>query len=405
MNSECVDLIYLDPPFNSNRNYSAPIVSKAAGAAFKDTWTLDDVDLAWLGQIAEQDERLYSLIHAAGLTHGPGMKSYLVMMAVRLLEMHRVLKPTGSVYLHCDPTANHYLKMLMDSIFGKSNFRNEVLWVYNRFSRRGSGFPSMHDMILFYGKTKDLVFNKQEVAPRNSKRYEKGYHTVVDSGEKKLLVYDAKKSREKIKQAEKDGVKIAYTTAKNPVMGNVWSDISIINPQAKERLGYPTQKPLALLERIIKASSNEGDLVLDPFCGCATACIAAEQWQRKWIGIDLSPLAFKLVNQRFEKELDLFNPKIIHRTDAPQRTDIGKIIKYSDKNNKQRLYGEQDGLCNGCRIHFPYRNLIVDHIEAQSKGGTDHISNLQLLCAACNSTKGDGTQEELLATLKITKII
>ena len=405
MNSECVDLIYLDPPFNSNRNYSAPIGSKAAGAAFKDTWTLDDLDLAWLGQIAEQNEKLYTLIHAAGLTHGKGMKSYLIMMAVRLLEMHRVLKSSGSVYLHCDPTASHYLKMLMDSIFGKGNFRNEVLWVYNRFSRQGRGFPSMHDILLFYGKTKNFVFNKQEVAPRNSTRYEIGYHTVVDRGEKKLLVYDKKKAGEKIKQAEQDGVKITYTKAKNPVMGNVWSDIPIINPRAKERLGYPTQKPLALVERIIKASSNEGDLVLDPFCGCATACIAAEQWRRKWIGIDLSPLAFKLVNRRFETELDLFNPKIIHRTDIPQRTDIGKIPKYTDKKNKQQLYGEQDGLCNGCRIHFPYRNLTIDHIVADTKGGTDHLSNLQLLCGACNSTKGDGTQEELIARLRASKII
>ena len=405
MNSECVDLIYLDPPFNSNRNFAAPIGSKAAGAAFKDTWTLDDLDLAWLGQIAEQNEKLYAIIYAAGLTHGKGMKSYLIMMAVRLLEMHRVLKSTGSVYLHCDPTASHYLKMLMDSIFGKGNFKNEVLWVYNRFSRRGRGFPSMHDILLFYGKTKKLVFNKQEVAPRNSTRYEKGYHTVVDRGEKKLLVYDKIKAGEKIKQAEQDGVKITYTKAKNPVMGNVWSDISIINPRAKERLGYPTQKPLALVERIIKASSNEGDIVLDPFCGCATACIAAEQWRRKWIGIDIASLAFKLVNRRFADELDLFNPKIIHRTDIPQRTDIGKIPKYTDKKNKQQLYGEQDGLCNGCRIHFPYRNLTIDHIVADTKGGTDHLSNLQLLCGACNSTKGDGTQEELIARLRASKII
>ena len=130
VNPECVDLIYLDPPFKSDRNYSAPIGSEAAGAAFKDTWTLDDVDEAWHGEIADRDPALYSVIGAAGLAHGASMKSYLIMMAVRLLEMRRVLKPTGSIYLHCDPTASHYLKLLMDTVFGTRNFRNEVVWDY-----------------------------------------------------------------------------------------------------------------------------------------------------------------------------------------------------------------------------------------------------------------------------------
>ena len=138
MNSESVDLIYLDPPFNSNRDYSAPIGSEAAGAAFKDTWTLDDVDVAWHGEIAEQNPAVYSVIQASGETHGNSMKSYLIMMAVRLLEMRRILKPTGSIYLHCDPTASHYLKLLMDAVFGKrSNFRNEIVW--KRY------FSSVHD--------------------------------------------------------------------------------------------------------------------------------------------------------------------------------------------------------------------------------------------------------------------
>ena len=388
MNSECVDLIYLDPPFNSNRNFAAPIGSKAAGAAFKDTWTLDDLDLAWLGQIAEQNEKLYTLIHAAGLTHGKGMKSYLIMMAVRLLEMHRVLKSSGSVYLHCDPTASHYLKMLMDSIFGKSNFRNEIVWhYYNKYSAGKKIFGRNYDQIFFYTKNNKHIFN-----PIRIER---------DKPVKQLL-------RENVggvlkNKRDNDG-KLMYRMSYDKKLDAVWK-IPCLQPAAKERLGYPTQKPLALVERIIKASSNEGDIVLDPFCGCATACVAAEQWRRKWIGIDLSPLAFKLVNRRFEEELDLFNPKIIHRTDIPQRTDIGKIPKYTDKKNKQQLYGEQDGLCNGCQIHFPYRNLTIDHIVADTKGGTDHLSNLQLLCGACNSTKGDGTQEELIARLRVSKII
>ena len=152
LNSETVDLIYLDPPFNSNRTYSAPIGSEAAGAAFKDTWTLSDVDLAWHGEIAEANPGLYRVIDAAREAHGKGMQSYLIMMAVRLLEMQRLLKPTGSVYLHCDPTASHYLKMVMDAVFGHLNFINEVVWYY-----RGAGVPKTararrHDNILLYAK-------------------------------------------------------------------------------------------------------------------------------------------------------------------------------------------------------------------------------------------------------------
>ena len=153
IDTEPVDLIYLDPPFNSNRNYAAPIGSEAAGAAFKDTWTLSDVDNAWHGEIADREPALYQVIHAVELTHGKGMKSYLIMMAVRLLKMERVLKNTGSIYLPCAPTASHYLKMLMDSVFGKNNFKNEVVWnsatgVKNNVKTR---FGRGHDIIFFYG--------------------------------------------------------------------------------------------------------------------------------------------------------------------------------------------------------------------------------------------------------------
>ena len=157
MNSESVDLIYLDPPFNSNRTYSAPIGSQAAGAAFKDTWNLDDVDVAWHGEIAEQNPAVYAVIDTAGVVHGPSMKSYLIMMAVRLFEMRRLLKPTGSIYLHCDPTASHYLKMLLDAVFGRGNFRNEIVWCY-----RGGGSPkeiSDADMILSYVIQKQAVMS------------------------------------------------------------------------------------------------------------------------------------------------------------------------------------------------------------------------------------------------------
>ena len=185
-------------------------------------------------------------------------------------------------------------------------------------------------------------------------------------------------------------------------LDDVWVDINMINPVANERLGYPTQKPLALLDRIIEASSNEGDVVFDRFCGCATALVAAEKLDRQWIGIDLSSLAVKLVLSRLQKAADdgaLLQsgrlPDVHHRTDIPQRTDVGKLPPY--KTHKHTLYGQQEGRCAGCQIHFPFVNFTIDHIVPQSKGGTDHPANLQLLCNACNSKKGTMDQAVFIA--------
>ena len=179
-----------------------------------------------------------------------------------------------------------------------------------------------------------------------------------------------------------------------------WYDIPPVNSQAKERIGYPTQKPLVLLERIIQASSNEGDTVLDPFCGCATACVAADRLGRKWIGIDISPRAAELVNLRLQQAMgSLFHHGYVTaRTDIPRRTDIDAPIPY--RQNKHVLFGQQEGMCNGCGVMFPFRNFTVDHMVPQSRGGTDHLDNLQLLCGACNSVKGDRSQEHLIARLK-----
>ena len=161
MNSECVDLIYLDPPFNSNRDYAAPVGSKAAGAAFKDTWTLSDLDVAWMGLIADTQPAIANLLHTASLTHGKGMQSYLTMMAVRLIEMKRVMKDTGSVYLHCDDTASPYLKLLMDAIFGASQFRNCIIWKRFNFHADAKRFGRVSDSVLFYTKTDSYLFNRQ----------------------------------------------------------------------------------------------------------------------------------------------------------------------------------------------------------------------------------------------------
>ena len=371
LNSESVDLIYLDPPFNSNANYAAPIGSEAAGAEFKDTWTLQDVDIAWLDLIEAKHTQLNRVIQAAMSNSD---KSYLIYMAVRFLEMQRLMKPTGSIYLHCDPTMSHYLKILMDSIFGRSNFRNEIVWCYT-----GPGSPKMrqfnrkHDTLFWYCLGENWTFNSDAVRVQHHKKTKGNFKEGLRGSGFVAETYDL---------AEQGKVPETWW------MQTKGNGFAIAARQSKQYLGYPTQKPLALLERIIKASSNEGDVVFDPFCGCATSLVAADRLNREWIGIDISPLAVKLVEKRIKDDQGLFQ-NILSRNDVPSRTDLGKLPKYNSINIKNALYGEQGGDCNGCGTHFEKQHLTVDHIIAQSKGGTDHIENLQLLCGNCNSVKGD----------------
>ncbi len=435
MNGESVDLIYLDPPFNSNRDYAAPIGSEAAGAAFKDTWTLSDVDEAWHGEVADRQPALYSIIDAAGMAHGLGMKSYLIMMGVRLLEMRRVLKPSGSIYLHCDPTASHYLKMLMDSIFGAGRFRNEIVWERagpkSLASRR---LPRNHDLILSYEASDKAHWNgaaafvPYDLAALDAKTMQQYSHVEEGTGRRYQLdnlvnpnrnrpnlTYEFlgvhrvwRWTRQRMEAAYAEGRVVQSAPGNVPrfkryldeqrgrPLGSVWTDVAV--GSNKELTGYPTQKPLDLLDRVIRLASNEGDTILDPFCGCATALVAADRLGREWAGIDLSPLAARLVLKRLREDRGPLFDDVNHREDVPRRTDLGELPNY--RTHKHTLYGRQEGICAGCQVLFPFRNMTVDHIVARSRGGHDHIENLQLLCGACNSMKGAESQEYLVARLK-----
>jgi site-specific DNA-methyltransferase (adenine-specific) len=373
--SESIDLIYLDPPFNSNATYNVLFKSpkgaesEAQIEAFEDTWHWNiHAEQAFDETVKSGNTDAASLLMAMRSALGENdLMAYLAMMAVRLIELHRVLKPTGSLYLHCDPTASHYLKILLDAIFDARNFRNDIAWkrtsAHSDAAQGLSRYGRTHDTLLFYGKSPrgtwkvlfapftdeyiashyaqaDTITNRQfttsdltAAKPGGDTSYEwKGVRPPSgrywayskDNMEKfeaeKLLVY-SKKGMPRLKNYldEREGV----------ALGDVWSDIFPINSQAQERLGYPTQKPLALLERIISASSNEGDLVLDPFCGCGTATHAAEKLHRQWIGIDITHLAIGLIERRLK---DAF-PGIkfeVHGTpkDFAGAEDLAKRDKY-----------------------------------------------------------------------------
>lgn len=441
---ESVQLVYADPPFNSGKEWAAPIGSAAAGAMFRDAWTLNDIDVAWSGEIRARAPAVSAQIEAAGLSAGRSMQAYLTMMAVRLIEIRRILKPSGVFYLHCDSTAGAYLKVLCDSVFGTGQFRNEVIWKRTAAHNRARRFAPVHDTILMYSRSDKYRWNqiyqpydaeyvraKYRYTDEAGARYrlsdltapglregesgqpwrgfdpsERGRHWAVPRtwpGSEKVPggMQDALGHLDgigRIHWPKKEGGFLSFVRYLSDMPGmraqDVITDVAPINSQARERTGYPTQKPLALLSRLVESATDPGDMVLDPFAGCATALVAAESSGRQWIGIDVSPVAVRLVRERMRDELGLFGIGVIERTDVPKRK--GK----RSRNIRETLYGKQAGNCNLCGIHFEARNLTLDHIIPQAHGGPDDDENLQLLCGACNSLKGVRTMTEAIAALK-----
>jgi DNA modification methylase len=382
---QSVDLIYLDPPFNSRQDYNVLFAEKDGArsasqiTAFKDTWEWNEESSLAYEQVVEAGGRVAEAMRAfRTLLGGTDMLAYLAMMAPRLVELRRVLKESGSIYLHCDPTASHYLKLLMDGVFGARNFQNEIIW-----RRKGGSalkgmthFSNATDTILFYSKSESFKFrpvflplDQEYIEEHFTKVDEKGRRyqaTVMRSpNPRPNLRYDYKGyktppngwavSRARMEELDRLGElhfpedkrkqiyrKIYLDTYPGQPANNLWTDISTLKGKAAEILGYPTQKPEALLERILKASSDEGDVVLDPFCGCGTAVQVAQKLNRRWIGIDITHLAIGLIKTRLD---DAYGPEVRQTYEViGEPTDVAGAAQLAEENKYQFQYWAL-GLC------------------------------------------------------------
>ena len=446
---ESADLIYLDPPFNSKRIHEGNLPTKIGKQQFKDIWRMSDItaDEKRLLNMLKPDAA--ALIDVLGKSHGESWRAYLTFMAVRLDEMRRLLKPTGSVYLHCDSTMSAPLKLLMDMIFGKNNFRNEIVWLRATKPKYSPDkFGAFSDHILFFAKSSKTGFNlfktpisEMDCAKRfNKTEKETGRRYYLRSldinrkdgrkgepltvwGKQYAPKYSWQWSQETTNRrlaenplliVEKDGALFFKQYADGMPVHNIWTDIA--PPGKGEDTGWATQKPLALLERIIKTSSDEGGLVMDPFCGCATACVAAEHLGRQWIGIDIDPAAAEIMQSRVEgesseggkkkvadrsildwRDVDVVNARVAQN--LPKRSGVREINK-NDPRVKKELYDRQKGKCAAryCpneNVKLTYRLMEIDRIKSGKRGGRYTPDNVQLLCSTCNRSKGAGTMKEL----------
>ena len=415
MPDACIDLIATDPPFKKDKKFQG--IGAAEGAEFKDYWSWDsdeDVHPAYLAHVRQHWPALGEVIEAAYAAHSPSMAAFLAFMSVRLVEMHRVLKPTGSLYLHCDPTANAYMRLMLDSIFGSENFRNEIVWCYAGGGIPRQDFPRKHDTILRYTKSGKYVYNPI-YRPYSEGTMERGRTQV--------------KGRYFTRGLREEGTPI----------NDWWTDVAkITSPTDPEKRGYPTQKPLALYRRLIETSSNEEAMVLDPFAGCATTCVAAEQAGRQWIGIDLSPMARGITLDRLKNECGAgtFWPNKVHMVTAdtlrplpkgivaalsvphlPERVQRRIPSGYRPEEVRRYLaareavgtqkYAQSNMACQGCGYAPPRLDYQeVDHIIPQAKQGADAWNNFCLLCPPCNKRKAHKLNiEELRAAVQADGLV
>lgn len=478
MNSESVDLIATDPPFNKSRDFHATPDSLAAGASFQDRWSWEkDVHQRWKDKIKDDYRSLWEIINAVRHAHSDGMGAYLCFMAVRLLAMRRILKPTGAIYLHCDPTASHYLKMTMDAIFGRQSFKNEIIWRRtSTHSIATSKYGPIHDVILFYAMENyqhnvvfapysrsyvENYFKKSDSKGKYRERELLGSRKIGGEGESRkpwrgfdptkkgnwsiprwlvskygidpelsqhkkldaLLAADAIDIDKNFPTyrhylADCAGVPLQDVWAYQPgtagflegTEDEIDKDVQWVSKRNKNEIGYPTQKPVGLYSRIIRASSNEGDVVLDPFAGGGTTLEAAELLNRQWVGVDIWDKAHETVVERLERASLIYD--VNYETEIPERTDDGETAAPSMRTVKRRLHAKEswqqlsreqmfdeladaqrmtNGLvvCAGCGRELEKEFMELDHITPKSDRGVNDISNRILLCRPCNGKKSN----------------
>ena len=457
LDSDSIDLIATDPPFNKGVPSFTGTTEAGENVEFKDVWHWGDVQDGWTDEIEKEHPSLFNVIRYANDAAGDDMGAFLCWMAVRMLEMHRVLKPTGSIYLHCDSTASHYLKAMMDAVFGRKQFRNEITWRRVRGAKNdASQYGRSSDSVFWYSKGDTWTFHPPRLSTVDPSWYkkedEKGFYcsakllgagaTGGDSGQvwrgvepkghwvvPRLLAQRYEREQGKDLHGEvrerldilADAGYIDFSSRGNPSwrrylheanpprVDDIWDDDETkpIGRLARERTGYPTQKPLALYKRMIAASSNPGDIVLDPFAGCATTCVAAEQLGRQWIGIDIREESGGVIRDRLEREVNgsmAWDDIVRTPTEAPERTDDGEpaapeLVLESPMPNARkipvqearRLLIERDGQrCQGCGWQPPYPDYLqVDHKKPKTLKGKDEMDNYALLCDPCNRKKSN----------------
>ena len=474
LNDECVDLVCVDPPFAKNETFTGdrirPPLADAeiaierrllaswgvnaaqdadskgitwpddiARGGYTDIWSWEaDIHEDWIDSLEADYPSIHSLIETTRLVHSDDVAAYLCYIAIRLIEIHRVLKPTGSLYLHCDHTANGYLRQLIDAIFGNQNFCNEIVWCYRGLPSTAKIWQQKHDTILFYRKSEDYNFNVLRGEPTEGSTrtfrsaMNRGYN--LNRSKRMVTVFDWDKYRAAVDAGTiPSDLQPKEFTGGNPPLRDWWEDIRILGgPTNRERTGYPTQKPVALAERIIRASTNEGDMVLDCFAGCAYVGVAAERLNRRWVACDFNPRAWTVFKRQFSKPslvvldcedeitgqaaLSLDNTVTVHGPDdLPARTTpIGEAspkafalperefkVPASDIPNRVMLetlleWSGYKAWCCGFANRRPDGSIIetinnfhLDHVDPKSKGGSNQIWNRAPLCPTHNIRKGN----------------